>query len=311
MTRHQHLENTKRRSYSNLKKGTVKKVMKGTVTRMVDKTIKVVSVHARSATVLLRRQVLALLHSEDGRRVTGIPGGTTQPTWWGRSQGGIAAIPLWCCMVPLSSHSIYPPGVSKSMSLLVQRRPMSTRWAGKKLIFRRPEFAARIWRVFGARGDGLLLILLLLLLLLLFKGFPSRVSPDRGVSNELRLEQWEKITRVNKMSTMWIPYLSQYSSKRLFQSVRHSTSVFATRQLCFVQEVSKHIDRRLRKRIRHFFVGKETVRAAPQRMWVNESLSVRSPIWQLPCSQPAPVRRQIASDHCRSDLITSRTYWTS
>ena len=77
-TRHQYLENTKKRSYSNLKKGTVREVMKGTVTKMVDKTIKVGS--AGSATVLRRRQVLALLHSEDGRRVTGIPGGTSQPT---------------------------------------------------------------------------------------------------------------------------------------------------------------------------------------------------------------------------------------
>ena len=53
--------------------------MKGTVTRMVDKTIKVVS--AGLATVLLRKQVLVLLPSEFGRHVTGIPGGTSQPTW--------------------------------------------------------------------------------------------------------------------------------------------------------------------------------------------------------------------------------------
>ena len=26
--------------------------------------------------------------------------------------------------------------------------------SGQKLIFQRPELAARIWRVFGARGDG-------------------------------------------------------------------------------------------------------------------------------------------------------------
>ena len=50
--------------------------MKGTVTRMVDKTIKVVS--AGLATVLARKQVLALLHSEVGLRVTGIPGGTSR-----------------------------------------------------------------------------------------------------------------------------------------------------------------------------------------------------------------------------------------
>ena len=55
--------------------------MKGTVTRMVDKTIKVVS--AGLVTVLPQKQVLVLLvlHSEVGRRVTGIPGGTSQPTW--------------------------------------------------------------------------------------------------------------------------------------------------------------------------------------------------------------------------------------
>ena len=51
--------------------------MKGTVTRMEDKTIKVIS--AGLATVLPRKQVLVLLHSEIGRRVTGIPGGTSQP----------------------------------------------------------------------------------------------------------------------------------------------------------------------------------------------------------------------------------------
>ena len=73
------MENTKKRSYSNLKKGTVKEVMKGTVTKMVDKTIKVIT--AGWATVLPQRQVLALLHSEVGRRVTGILGGTSQPTW--------------------------------------------------------------------------------------------------------------------------------------------------------------------------------------------------------------------------------------
>ena len=55
------------------------RAMKGTVTRMVDKTIKVVS--AGFATVLPRKQVLVLLHSEVGLRVTEIPGGTSQPTW--------------------------------------------------------------------------------------------------------------------------------------------------------------------------------------------------------------------------------------
>ena len=48
--------------------------MKGVVTRMLDKTIEVVS--AGLATVLLRKQVLVLPHSEVGRRMTGIPGGT-------------------------------------------------------------------------------------------------------------------------------------------------------------------------------------------------------------------------------------------
>ena len=45
--------------------------MKGTVTRMVKKSINVVS--AGLATVLPRKQVLVLLHSEVGRRMTGIP----------------------------------------------------------------------------------------------------------------------------------------------------------------------------------------------------------------------------------------------
>ena len=53
---------------------------------------------------------------------------------------------------------------------------MSTRWAGKKLIFRRPEFAARIWRVFGARGDGrglgdwiIIIIIIIIIIVIIIK----------------------------------------------------------------------------------------------------------------------------------------------
>ena len=51
----------------------------------------------------------------------------------------------------------------------------------------------------------LLFIFIIYYLLLLFKGFPSRVSPDRGGLQWTEIGTVRKITRVNKMSTMWIP----------------------------------------------------------------------------------------------------------
>ena len=44
-------------------------------------------------------------------------------------------------------------------------------------------------------------------------------------------------------------------------------------------------------------------------MSVYESLCLRSPIWAARARPAARVRGQIASDHCRSDLITGRTHW--
>ena len=44
-------------------------------------------------------------------------------------------------------------------------------------------------------------------------------------------------------------------------------------------------------------------------MSVYESLCLRSPIWAARVRPAAHVGGQIASDYCRSDLITGRTHW--